>query len=90
MIKLISRSAFQEFSGMGEFVESWPVEGENALNWTLFRVPFLLSGEAKCVVASFQGSGLDGLTLNRKSMAQWLLKEIPKMDWVARAPLLSH
>ncbi len=90
MIKVIGGSAFQEFSGMGEFVESWPVSGDDGLDWTLFRVPFLRSGEAKPVVASFKGSGLDGSILNRKSMVQWLLEEIPKTDWVGRAPLLSH
>jgi hypothetical protein len=90
LIKFIGGSAFKEFSGMGEFVESWPVNGENALDWTLFRVPFLMNGEAKPVVASFKGSGLDGSILNRKSMVQWMLQEIPKIDWVGRAPLLSH
>lgn len=90
LIKLIGGSAFREFSGMGAFIESWPVTGKNALNWTVFRVPFLLSGDAKPVVASFKGSGLDGTILNRKSMVQWVLQEIPKTTWVGRAPCLSH
>lgn len=90
LIKLIGGSAFLEFSSIGILVSSWPTEVENALKWTIFRVPFLGHGDAKPVVASFKGSGLDGMFLNRKSMVDWVLAKIPKDDWVGRAPCLSH
>ena len=92
-VKTIGGSAYEEFSGLGKFVESWPVEGENALAWTMFRVGFLTGGasveSAKEPTTSFTGSGLDGFSVSRANVAVWVLKEIGKGDWVGRAPVLS-
>lgn len=53
------------------------------------RVPFLTNGAVKPTVATIIGSGEDGLSLSRKSLAVWLLKELEEEKWIGKAPALS-
>lgn len=87
LIKTIANFAYQEFNGLGAFVASTSVED---LKWTLFRVPFLGNGEAKPVTATYTGTGLDGFFLSRKSIAEWVLKEIKDGEWIGQAPILCN
>jgi len=88
LIKIIGGSAYDEFHGLGQYVTSQDV---NKLKWTLFRVPFLRNGEARDVKASFTGSGEDGMFLSRKSIAEWVLREMSEeSEWVGKAPVLSN
>lgn len=88
LIKIIGGSAYQEFNGLGKFVTSQDV---NKIKWTLFRVPFLGNGEAKPVTATFTGTGKDGMFLNRKSAARWVLENLgAESEWIGKAPVLSN
>lgn len=87
LIKVIGGSAFREVTGIGKLTASQPT---GKLKWTLFRVPFLTNGNAGAVKASYTGTGQDGLTLSRKSMAAWVLNEMTEDKWVGKAPLLSN
>jgi len=60
------------------------------VKWTFFRVPWLGTGEAQEVKAGYLGSGSDGMFLNRKSMAVWVLNEAVENKWVGEAPMLNH
>ncbi|KAK2811642.1 hypothetical protein FQN50_001984 [Emmonsiellopsis sp. PD_5] len=87
LIKIIGGSAYDEFRGLGEFVASQDV---SQLKWTLFRVPFLHNGPSSPVTAAYPGSGNDGMTLSRKSLANWVLDNIAgDSKWVGKTPLLS-
>lgn len=87
LVKMIGGSAYQEFKGLGDFVASTNID---KLKWTLFRVPFLGSGESKPVTASYTGSGQDGLFLTRCSIADWIMNEMQKRMWIGKAPVLSN
>ena len=87
-VKLIGGSAYDEFKALGTYVAAQDV---TQLKWTLFRVPFLTNGPDMPVVATYTGSGSDGITLSRKSLATWVLEEMGEgSEWVAKAPLLSN
>ncbi|GFG19361.1 hypothetical protein IFM5058_09996 [Aspergillus udagawae] len=87
-IKLMNKSVYDEFSGLGAFVTSQDLA---ALKWTLFRVPFLNDGPASPVKATFTGVGDDGMYISRKSIASWVLSEIGEDSrWVGEAPLLCN
>lgn len=88
LIKIIGGSAFDEFKGLGRFVTS---QDEARLKWTLFRVPFLGTGPEAPVLATFTGSGDDGMFLSRKSLAAWVLRELSSTsDWIGKAPAISN
>lgn len=88
LIKIIGGSAYQEFNGLGAFVSSQDV---SQLKWTLFRVPFLTNSPSAPVNATFTGSGSDGMFLSRKSMATWVLDQLPEdSEWVGKAPVLGN
>ncbi|KAF2210637.1 hypothetical protein CERZMDRAFT_99251 [Cercospora zeae-maydis SCOH1-5] len=58
--------------------------------WTVFRVPGLWHGKrADAVRAGWIGDRGDGLLLNRKSLAVWLLQEVEESKWVGKCPALS-
>jgi hypothetical protein len=81
-------SGNQEFHGLGEFVSSQDV---NALKWTLFRVGILGNGPAKPIVATYTGSGKDGMMLSRKSIAAWVLQELgTESAFIGKTPLLCN
>jgi len=88
LIKIIGGSAYQEFNGLGAFVASQDV---SQIKWTLFRVPFLGNGNAAPVTATYTGSGKDGMTLSRKSIAEWVLQELGDgSEWVGKTPVLCN
>ena len=88
LVKVIAGSAYDEFKAMGEYVASQDV---TRLKWTLFRVPFLNNGPDMPVVATYTGSGSDGMSLSRKSLATWILGEMGEdSEWVGKAPVLSN
>ena len=88
LIKIIGGSAFQEFQGLGTFVSSQDV---SQIKWTLFRVPFLGTGAAAPVTATYTGTGKDGMFLSRKSIAAWVLQEIKEdSEWVGKTPVLCN
>lgn len=88
LFKTIAGSAYQEFNEFGAFVSSQDV---SQLKWTFFRVPFLTNSPAASVNATFVGSGSDGMSLSRKSMAAWVLNQLPEdSEWVGKAPTLSN
>lgn len=88
LVKIIGGSAYDEFKGMGEFVTS---QDPKQLKWTLFRVPFLGNGPAAPVMATYTGSGRDGMFISRKSIVSWVLQEIgPASEWIGKAPVLCN
>ncbi|KAJ5131398.1 uncharacterized protein N7515_007437 [Penicillium bovifimosum] len=88
LIKIVGGSAFEEFSGLGSFVAS---QDASQLKWTLVRVPFLTNGDDAPVTATYTGTGKDGMSLSRKSLATWVLSEISgDSEWAGKAPLLSN
>ncbi|KAE8372284.1 hypothetical protein BDV26DRAFT_286081 [Aspergillus bertholletiae] len=87
LVKIIGGSAYEEFKQLGTLVTSQDV---SKLRWTLYRVPFLNNGPSAPVMATYTGSGNDGMTLSRKSLANWLLGEMLEGSyWVGKAPVLS-
>jgi hypothetical protein len=88
LVKLIGGAGYQEFHGLGEFVTSTDV---SQLKWTLFRVGWLGNGEPKEVVATYTGSGKDGISISRKSIASWVLKELGEgSEFVGKAPVICN
>lgn len=72
---------------LGAFVQSQDVK---EIKWTLFRVPILKDGEKKEVKATFPGMGGDGMFLNRKSLAAWVVREMGGgSKWIGKAPVVS-
>ncbi|KAH9204259.1 hypothetical protein DL95DRAFT_377112 [Leptodontidium sp. 2 PMI_412] len=88
LVKVIGGSAYEEFHGLGNLVSSY---NPRELKWTLFRVPFLGNGDAAPVVATYTGSGKDGLFLSRKSIVAWTLQEMGQdSDWIGKSPMLCN
>lgn len=88
LIKTFFRPGYEEFNGLGAFVSS---QDTSQLKWTLFRVPVLNDGPAAPVNATFTGSGSDSIFLSRKSMAAWVLDQLPEdSEWVGKAPALGN
>ncbi|PVH78728.1 hypothetical protein DL98DRAFT_533636 [Cadophora sp. DSE1049] len=88
LIKIIGGSAYDEFHGLGKLVSSY---NSRELKWTLFRVPFLGNGDAAPVVATYTGSGKDGMFLSRKSIVAWTLQEMGQdSEWIGKTPVLCN
>ncbi|KAL5114759.1 hypothetical protein ACEQ8H_007376 [Pleosporales sp. CAS-2024a] len=88
LIKAVGGSGFEEFKGIGTIVSAQDV---SRIKWTLFRVPFLSNGPEAPTTATYAGSGGDGMSLSRKSMANWVLDELREDSaWVGKAPMLSN
>lgn len=87
-VKIIGGSAYEEFHGLGKLVSSYDAR---ELKWTLFRVPFLGNGDAAPVVATYTGSGEDGMFLSRKSIVAWTLQEMGQdSEWIGKTPVLCN
>ncbi|KAF2457387.1 hypothetical protein BDY21DRAFT_343685 [Lineolata rhizophorae] len=86
-IRTLGGSAYAEITGLHSFISSQPTA---QLKWTLFRVPFLGSGEPKEVHAGYLGDAEEGGRLERKGMARWVLVEMEKEEWVGKAPVLTN
>ncbi|KAF2856186.1 NAD(P)-binding protein [Plenodomus tracheiphilus IPT5] len=77
-------AAYKDINAVGDFVSKVPV---SEVKWTMFRVPFLNDGEVR---ETFAGplDGRAGLKLSRKSMVEWVLREVGGEEWVGKAPCL--
>jgi len=81
MIRLLANSAYVEINAMNTLFINLP----DIMKWTVYRVPILRSGEPKTTGAGMIGT--TGMFLERKGMAEWLLKE---MKWVGKCPAVSN
>lgn len=84
-IYLFFPAAYAEINGMTPLMVELPSE----LQWTVFRVPMLANKEAGPVKAGFVGAGV-GWRIERKAMAEWVLKEMEEKKWVGKCPALSN
>ena len=78
--------AYQEINGFSSQIAALPVD---KIAWTVFRVPNLGNGDAKPTKAGFVGQG-PGIFLERKGMAEWILKEMEESKWVGKCPAVSN
>jgi hypothetical protein len=85
-VYLLFRAAYDEINGFTPLVAKLPVDN---LKWTVFRVPLLMNGEAKPVKAGFVGGDV-GLSVDRKALAEWVLREMDEGKWVGRFPAVSN
>ncbi|KAM3421645.1 hypothetical protein BST61_g2030 [Cercospora zeina] len=90
--------AYDEVVGIGKVTSKGPLvatrdsayDDGKKVAWTVFRVPGLWNGKrADAVRAGWVGERGDGLLLNRKSLAVWLLQEMEEKKWVGKCPALS-
>lgn len=85
VIKAIGGTAYQEIVGIGAVTTAQPVD---KMAWTVFRVGFLTNGAAGPVEATYTGSGKDGMSISRNSIAEWVLQEAEEGKWVGKAPYI--
>jgi NAD(P)-dependent dehydrogenase (short-subunit alcohol dehydrogenase family) len=86
-VYLFVRGAYQEINGFTPLVASLPVD---EVAWTVFRVPILKNGEAREVNAGFVGDKGVGVMLERKGLAEWVLKEMEEGEWIGKCPAVSN
>ncbi|KAI8936584.1 hypothetical protein NX059_006986 [Plenodomus lindquistii] len=84
MASLVYGNANQEINACGDYIASVPTAD---IQWTLFRVSVLTDAEAKDTKAG-PLNGAAGLTVSRRSMAEWVLREMGEAKWVGRAACL--
>jgi len=84
-VYLVFRPAYDEINGFTPLVTGTPAD---ELGWTVFRVPILKNGEAVSVKAGYVGDV--GLGLERKALAEWLLKEMEEGQFVGKCPAVSN
>ena len=85
VVYLVFRPAYDEITGFTPLVTGTPAD---ELGWTVFRVPILKNGEAVRVEAGYVGDV--GLGLERKALAEWLLKEMEEGKFVGKCPAVSN
>jgi nucleoside-diphosphate-sugar epimerase len=84
-VYLLFSTAYKEINGFTPLVAQLPAD---ELAWTIFRVPVLRDGEAKPVKAGFVGEV--GLGIERKALAEWVLREMEEEKWVGKCPAVSN
>jgi hypothetical protein len=84
-VYLFFSPAYEEINGFTPLITQLPAD---ELAWTVFRVPVLRDGEAKPVKAGFVGEV--GMTIERKAIAEWVLKEMEDGKWLGKCPALSN
>ncbi|ODM19690.1 hypothetical protein SI65_04676 [Aspergillus cristatus] len=87
-IKIFCPKAYQEVTGIGEFVSSLCVA--DGVRWTVFRVGGLTNGAEESVKSTYVGSGEDGFWISRASVARWVLEEVIENKWVGRTPYICN
>jgi hypothetical protein len=87
VVYLLVRGAYQEINGFTPLVTNLPAD---QVEWTVFRVPILRNGEAREVHAGFVGDKGVGVMLERKALAEWVLKEMEERNWVGKCPAVSN
>ncbi|OAL52537.1 NAD(P)-binding protein [Pyrenochaeta sp. DS3sAY3a] len=85
-IYLFVRPAYVEINTTTRLITELRTED---IKWTVFRVPGLGNKDAKPVKAAFVGEGV-GIFLERKGIAEWVLKEMEEEKWVGKCPALSN
>ncbi|KAK7185586.1 NmrA family protein [Paraphaeosphaeria sporulosa] len=83
-VYLFARAAYEEINAMTRLMVALPSE----MNWTVFRVPMLKSGEARAVKAGMVGEV--GVMLDRKGLAEWVLREMEEGKWVGRCVAVAN
>ncbi|KAF2652221.1 NAD(P)-binding protein [Lophiostoma macrostomum CBS 122681] len=83
-VYLFFNGSYVEITSMTPQMVALPSE----LNWTVFRVPLLLDGEAKPVKAGYIGEV--GIKLDRKGLAEWVLREMEEGKWIGKCPALAN
>lgn len=68
------------------------VASEDALDWTIFRVPFLTEkpGDIKVEAGLMGPDYKGGFELSRVSLVKWVLEEIREPKWIHGAPVLGN
>jgi hypothetical protein len=84
-VYLFFSTVYKEINGFTPLIAQLPAD---ELAWTVFRVPVLRDGEAKPVKAGFVGNV--GLSIERKALAEWVLKEMEEGKWVGKCPAVSN
>ncbi|RMZ72433.1 hypothetical protein GMOD_00007417 [Pyrenophora seminiperda CCB06] len=84
MIWLFAHPAYVEINAMNTEFVNLP----DRMKWTVYRVPILRSGEPKPIMAGMIGQ--TGMFLERKGLAEWLLKEMEEDKWVGKCPAVSN
>jgi len=76
-----------EMKGIGK-----QVSGQEDLDWTVFRVPFLNDGgeELRIAAGVLGPENLGTKSLSRKSLAKWLLDELEERKYVHEMPVLGN
>lgn len=85
-VYLFVRPAYTEINTMTPLITDLPTD---EIKWTVFRVPGLGDKEAKPVKAGYVGEGI-GIFIERKGIAEWILKEMEEEKWVGKCPALSN
>ncbi|KAF2791001.1 NAD(P)-binding protein [Melanomma pulvis-pyrius CBS 109.77] len=85
-VYLFFNFAYIEINTMTPLITALPVA---EMNWTVFRVPMLKDGPSGPVKAEFVGKGV-GMSLDRKALADWLLKEMEEGKWIGKCPAVSN
>ena len=86
-MKSFRSGKYLEMYGVGKVVSAQPVE---SLQWILFRVGRLLSEPEVAVEATFLGSDNAEMSVNRESVASWVLKEAVENKWIGKAPYICN
>jgi hypothetical protein len=83
----VVHNAWMEFVGIGRVFE----EEATDLDWTVFRVGWLVPGEGRETVAGYIGDGKIVLHVRRIEIARWLVDEVQKgaEDWIQQRPGLA-
>jgi hypothetical protein len=86
-MKSFCSGEYSEMYGVGKVVSAQPVE---SLQWTLFRVGRLLSESEVAVEATFLGGDNAEMSVNRESVANWVLKEAAENKWIGKGPYICN
>lgn len=62
---------------------------EDDLDWTIARVPILISSENRSYRAGYIGEATTGHTLTREGFVAFVLDELESRRWIKKRPMLS-
>ncbi|KAG9128315.1 hypothetical protein FRC07_001250 [Ceratobasidium sp. 392] len=84
LVKIIAPGGYKDIITLGNVVAS-----ADDIEWTIVRVPTLLSGPADETVKGYVGDGKVGWFLNRAGFGRFMVEELEKREWIKRRPTLS-
>ncbi|PVF98559.1 NAD(P)-binding protein [Serendipita vermifera] len=76
--------AYEDMVAIGDVFKS-----QQDLDWTIARIPVLLSTEAEKYVAGYIGDGQAKPFLTRPLFARFVFDEIEQRQWIRKQPLVS-